>query len=196
MHERPFHLFAVSADLEDFAHLHPIATADGALEVPFAPSRVGAYRVFADFLPRGGTPQLIGRAVVAGRGRASPLEPRGEPPLDSVRKTAGDMRIEIRPDSAMRAGDPSLVAFRLSDALSGEPISDLDPFLGAWGHVFIVSSTLEDAVHSHPTAPLSAVPTGEVFFSQRFPRAGVYRLWAQFMRRGQLATVSFTLRVS
>lgn len=196
VHERPFHLFVLGDDLEDFAHVHPVATADGGLEVPFAPRRAGAYRLFADFFPRGGTPQLISRAIVAGTPRGIDVAPRAEPELDAAPKTSGGMRIDVRPDAAMRAGDPSLIAFRLRDTVSGAPISDLEPFLGAWGHLFIASSNLEDAVHSHPTASLSTPPAGEVFFSQRFPRPGVYRLWAQFMRRGRLSTVSFTLRVS
>ena len=33
---------------------------------------------------------------------------------------------------------------------TGLPVTDLQPYLGAWGHAFIVSADLADAVHSHP----------------------------------------------
>jgi hypothetical protein len=67
--------------------------------------------------------------------------------------------------------------------------------------MFIVSADLEDAVHSHPIAPLASEggPTEggpTVVFRQRFPRAGMYRLWTQFQRGGEVETVSFTVAVN
>ncbi len=63
VHERPVHLFVVSRSLEYFAHVHPEAAAGGAFEVRHAIPR-GEYMVVADFLPSGGSPQTLQRAIV------------------------------------------------------------------------------------------------------------------------------------
>jgi hypothetical protein len=195
VHERPFHLFVVSGDLQEFAHVHPVAQPDGSLELPLTLSRAGTYRLFADFMPVGGTPQMIGKAIMVGGGSAEPRPSRLVP--DWTEKTDGGLRVRMQLESGeLFAGVPSYLSFALEDAATGEPATDLQPYLGAWGHAFIVSADLGDAVHSHPTTPLTSPGAATIFFNQRFPRAGMYRLWAQFMRNGHLATVSFTVEVA
>jgi hypothetical protein len=90
--------------------------------------------------------------------------------------------------------------FTLADAASGEPIRDLEPYLGAFGHTLILSEDLQDYVHSHPTeGPDSDVSRGlggpTVTFEGYMPRPGRYRSWTQFQRDGQLTTVPFTFQV-
>ena len=63
VHERPLHLFIVSRSLEYFAHVHPEEASGGAFEVRQA-IPAGEYMVVADFLPRGGSPQTLQRAIV------------------------------------------------------------------------------------------------------------------------------------
>lgn len=197
VHERPFHLFVVSEDLQEFSHVHPSAQPDGSLALPLELPRAGSYRLFADFLPVGGTPQMIGKTVIVGTSALDARGPEARPlALEPTVKTAQGMRIRMHYESgALVAGDPSLLAFTLEDAASGLPIDDLEPFLGAWGHMFIVGNDLSDAVHSHPTAPLSTPPGSKIYFHQRFPKAGSYRLWAQFQRAGSVTTVAFTVDV-
>jgi hypothetical protein len=95
----------------------------------------------------------------------------------------------------LTAGTTSLIAFHFADGSTGAAVSDLQPYLGAWGHVLIVSADLGAAVHSHPITPLTGSAGPTIYFQQRFPRAGMYRLWGQFMRHGRLATVRFTVEV-
>jgi len=64
VHERRFHLFVVGRDLEYFAHLHPVLREDGSLGVDITVPKAGPYELVADFMPEGGAPQLIHRAVV------------------------------------------------------------------------------------------------------------------------------------
>jgi hypothetical protein len=196
IHDRPFHLFVVSDDLQEFSHVHPVAMPDGSLDLPVTLRRPGAYRVYADFLPVGGTPQMIGKTVVVGASRPFPeLQIRPLAP-DLAGKTVQGLRVRMQLESELNAGDPSLISFALEDAVTGLPAADLQPYLGAWGHMFIVGADLADAVHSHPTTPLSAAGGPEVFFYQRFPRAGSYRLWVQFQRAGSVITVPFTVIVA
>jgi mono/diheme cytochrome c family protein len=195
VHERPFHLFVVSDDLQEFSHVHPVAQTDGSLELPLTLPRAGAYVLFADFLPVGGTPQMIGKTIIVGGGAGEPRPGRLAP--DATDKTDAGLRVRMRLESGeLIAGVPSYLSFALEDTATGQPVTDLEPYLGAWGHAFIVSADLADGVHSHPTTALTNPGASTIFFNQRFPRAGMYRLWVQFMRNGRLATVSFTVEVA
>jgi hypothetical protein len=68
----------------------------------------------------------------------------------------------------------------------------LEPYLGAAGHLFLVNSGLDDGSHSHP---LEASPGPSVRFLTRFSAAGIYRIWLQVKRQGQVITVGWTLDV-
>src|SRR5688572_27308394 len=64
VHERPFHLFLVSADLAWFDHVHPVQQSDGGFLVELRLPRAGRYQLIADFTPVGAPPQLVQRALV------------------------------------------------------------------------------------------------------------------------------------
>jgi hypothetical protein len=198
VHERPFHLFVVSRNLDHFQHVHPAPQADGAMAVTLTLPRAGAYQLYADFLPAGGLPQLVQKSVFtagvtpfAGAGAADQ-----SPVFTSEAREGTDhgLRMRIEPGRLV-AGRVEALACVLEDARTGSPIEDLEPYLGAWGHALIVSSDLADAVHSHPVTPLTSPGGPRIFFSQRFPRAGVYRMWIQVQRAGEVATIPFTLAV-
>ena len=59
--------------------------------------------------------------------------------------------------------------------------------------MLIVSNDLTAAVHGHPEGVRSSGPV--VTFGPVFPAPGVYKLWVQFQRRGQVVTASFVVTV-
>jgi hypothetical protein len=62
VHEKLFHAFVVSEDLEYFLHDHP--TWDGSsFNYDFAFPRPGMYRILGDFYPEASSPQLIAKTV-------------------------------------------------------------------------------------------------------------------------------------
>jgi len=194
VHERPFHLFLVSPDLGEFFHVHPVATADGALEVASLPLRSARMEIFADFLPQGGTPQLIHRTVLRKRSDAEAAAPGLV--VDLAEKIVGGLRIRLAPEEEqVVAGRPTLIDVRLEDAVTGAAADDLQPYLGAWGHAFILSEDLTSAVHSHPLTPVTRSAGGTIIFQQRFPHPGLYRIWLQVMRHGEVMTIPFTVPV-
>lgn len=198
VHERPFHLFVVSWDLEHFAHVHPVMQPDGTMEVATVLPRPGAYQLYADFLPGRGVPQLLQQSVFTdgvSPGSAAPERARASA-IDHEVREGMDRGLRVRVEPArLVAGRVEVVGVTFEDAVSGEPLADLEPYLGAWGHALIVSADLADAVHSHPVTPLTSPGGPRIFFSQRFPRPGYYRMWIQVQRRGDVATVPFTLHV-
>jgi hypothetical protein len=204
-HERLFHLFIVSADMNEYQHIHPEPDADGSFKVETILPRAGVYRLHSDFFPAGGTLQVLHRDLATAGYRA----PRGAytaaalVPDASLTKTIDGMKINLDWGSAeLVAGAFVRLKYDIADALTNEPVRDLEPYLGAWGHTLILDADQSDYLHSHPTetlpegkerASLRGGPTVE--FGAMFPEAGLYRIWTQFQRGGRVSTVSFTVKV-
>lgn len=192
VHEREFHLFIISRSLEYFEHVHPEPAVEQGrfdLQHELPP---GEYMLFADFLPYGGTTQMLQRAIVTPgyAGRLFPEPPRltagpAEAVLDGVRVRLAE--------ADLAAGKSGCLQFELADAVSNAPITDLEPFLGAPAHLLIVKPDLTGAIHAHPEEKATAGPT--VSFDPLMPAPGPYKLWVQFQRKGKVSTMSFVVSV-
>jgi hypothetical protein len=117
-------------------------------------------------------------------------------------KTLDGMKILLEPGGPLVAGALIPLTYRLNDADTGQPVRNLEPYLGAWGHTLILSADQSDYLHTHPSemlasgvdpAVLHGGPTVE--FKAMFPAAGDYRIWTQFQRAGRVSTVFFTVRI-
>ena len=191
VHERSFHLFIISRDLEYFAHVHPTLGSDGTFDL-HQDLPPGVYLLVADFLPSGGTSQLVHR-IVTTAGYSGPLF-AAPPVLPSLpnEHVAGGLRIrmEARSPGPRRAAD---IRFELSDASTGRPVTDLEPYLGAPGHLLIADNELTTAIHGHPEGAATAGPV--VTFSPVLPRSGRYKVWVQFQRKAAVVTAPFVIDV-
>jgi len=194
VHERAFHLFIVSRDLETFAHVHPQLARDGTLELrqDLAP---GQYILIADFLPVGGTPQLVQRVIVT-PGYKGPLF-ASPPPLNQSVSEQVVSGLRVRLDaSQLKAGRASPLRVEIADARTGAPVTDLEPYLGAPGHLLVVSQDGTAAIHGHPDDVPGQVNRGPaVTFDPVLPAPGTYKLWVQFQRKGQVVTAPFVVQV-
>jgi hypothetical protein len=205
-HERLFHLFIVSADMNEYQHIHPQLASDGSFKVETVLPRDGVYKLHSDFFPTGGTLQVLHRELATSGYRAPRTKTRVAAALvadTSLTKTIDGMKISLEwGGGELVAGAFVRLKYRLADAQTGAPVRDLEPYLGAWGHTLILNADQSDYLHSHPTETL---PEGveratlrggpEVEFGAMFPAAGLYRIWTQFQRGGRVSTVSFTIRV-
>ncbi len=113
--------------------------------------------------------------------------------MSPVEQSTSGLRIRLEHEP-LRPRRESLLRFVVIDADSGLPATDLEPYLGATGHLLIVSSDLSTAVHGHPEGVRTTGPA--VTFGPVFPAPGVYKMWVQFQRRGQVITAPFVVRVS
>jgi Heavy metal binding domain len=195
VHERPFHLFVVSHDLTYFVHLHPDQQRDSSFEAVIPLPKPGAYRLLADFVPAGAAPQWLEKTIVTSDYRGTLTGSAAALDADLADKIDGGLRVRLGM-SPPAAGREQLMSFDLTDAETAAPIVDLEPYLGASGHLLIVSQDIVDAAHSHPVAEVSTARGPTVVFQVLFPRAGLYRVWGQFQRAGRVITVSFTVPVS
>jgi hypothetical protein len=179
-HEKPLHLIAVRRDFEGYQHVHPSMSPDGAWTTDLTLSP-GVWRVFADFVPHGGDDLTPGTdLVVPGRGSTTAAAPE--------RRTSvvGDYSVELVGD--LGAGTSSPVEVRVSR--DGRPVTDLQPYLGAYGHLVALRETDLAYLHVHPEDG-DAGP--DVPFVAEVPSAGRYRLFFDFKHAGRVRTASFVV---
>jgi hypothetical protein len=185
VHEKLYHLFIVSQDLQVFVHDHPRKGSDGIFRYDAVFPRPGMYRLLSDFYPQGAAPQLIANSIVI-PGR--PITPGADLKADTTPKMAGDMEISLTTEPPQPiAGMKTLLFFHLN------PADGLEQYLGAWGHMMAASSDLVDMIHTHP---FLADGGPDVQFNMIFPRPAIYRVWVQFQRRGIVHTAAFNVPIS
>jgi hypothetical protein len=224
VHDQPFHLFVMSRDLAHFQHIHPAIGEDGAWSIDVVLPEAGHYQVIADFVPRGGAAQLLVRSLVTA-GYTSDLAAAApqHSAEEASSKTVGGLTATLAYDPpTFIAGLYGHLNYHLTDANTGRPVVDLQPYLGTFGHTLIVSEDLRDYVHSHPidlTTPyaegegpkLLMLPTHaghsghagheefrggpDITFDGLMPRRGRYRAFTQFRWRDELHTFSFAFDV-
>lgn len=190
VHERPLHLFVVSRSLEYFAHVHPEPAAGGAFEIRHA-IPAGEYMVVADFVPRGGSPQTLQRAIVTPgvSGLSQPARLNANVLVQSARGLRGQLVAED-----VTAGRNGHLVFAVTEASGGQPVTDLEPYLGAPAHLFIASADLTETLHAHPETTSDG--GSRLTFDITLPKPGGYRMWLQIQRRGSVITLPFTLIVT
>jgi hypothetical protein len=214
VHERPYHLFVISQDMEHFEHIHPAQQPDGTWSIDVTLPKAGYYKVLSDFMPGGGSVQFIARPLVtAGYAGDIVADSARLVPDTSLTKTVDDLTATLTYDPpTFIAGLYGHLNFHLTDTATGRPISDLQTYLGAFGHTLIMSEDMVDYVHSHPldiiaegdddNPPQFVIPPGadleklrggpDVTFDGLVPRPGRYRAWTQFRRNDKLYTFAFT----
>ena len=204
VHDMPFHLFIVSDDLEHYDHIHPELHEDGSLVVDATLPAAGGYSLFCDFLPSGGSPQVVRvRLETAGAPAKRPAKAALVP--DRVlSKTVDGIRFDLSiVPSPPAAGRIAILQLHLTDALTGKPVDDLEPYLGAWGHTLVLNDDSSEYVHSHPVqmVPAHADRTRarggpDVSFAATISTPGPHRAWSQFQRGGRITTAAFTFDVA
>ena len=183
VHEKLFHMFIVSQDLEFFVHDHPVQSGPGLFRFAGRLPKAGMYRVLADYYPSDGTPQLTEKTIFVPGGALQ--TPRLA--ADLAAKQTENMNVELAMEPAQPvAGYKTMLFFRV------KPAEGLEPYLGAWGHMLAASDDLIDLIHTHP---FLADGGPQIQFNVIFPRARTYRLWVQFQRKGVVNTAAFTIPV-
>lgn len=185
-HEKRLHLIAVRRDHTGFQHVHPTMAADGTwtTRLDLTP---GPWRLFADFKAHGADALTLGADLAVG-GRYRPSAPT------PVTRTAvvDDYSVELTGD--LRPGRDSLLTLTVSR--DGEPVTDLQPYLGAYGHLVALREGDLAYLHVHPDGtPGDGVtePGPDVVFHAAVPSPGRYRLYLDFQHGGVVRTAAFTL---
>ncbi|MCP2257775.1 hypothetical protein LX15_001461 [Streptoalloteichus tenebrarius] len=180
------HVVVVRRDGTAYQYLHPQLSADGVWRVSVTLPAAGSYRAFADFVPRGG------RAVVLGVDLQAPGPYNPIVPFPTRTAQVDGYRVELTGD--LRPGQTSQLTVDVSR--DGRPVTDLQPHLGAYGHLVALRQGDLAYVRVRPDgAPGDGrtAPGPRVVFSAEVPTAGTYRLFLDFRHGDAVRTAEFTV---
>jgi hypothetical protein len=109
-------------------------------------------------------------------------------PAPSRIARAGRYQVELTGELA--AGVHSRIAFSVSNNATGV---ELEPYLGALGH--LVALRVSDLAYLH-VHPLEDSSSEAIRFGVEVPSSGPYRLFLQFQHEHRVHTASFTVHAS
>ncbi|MGN9845262.1 hypothetical protein ACTMTI_44795 [Nonomuraea sp. H19] len=186
-HDKKLHFIVVSRDLTSFQHLHPVEAGDGVWSVKLTLPAAGTYRAFADFAPTGSSALTLGADLLV----AGDYEPKA---LPETSRTATVDGYEVTLDGELTPGQASKLTLKVSK--DGKPVTDLQPYLGAYGHLVALRARDLAYLHVHPDGEPGDGKTKagpEIVFYAEVPSVGDYRLFLDFQHDGEVRTADFTL---
>jgi hypothetical protein len=183
-HDKPLHLIVVRRDTTGYTHVHPQMAADGTWSVPLSLNAAGSYRAFADFKPTGGAAVTLG-VDLAAPGEYTPVEHQ-----PSRTAQVDGYQVDLAGDLVPGQASPLTLTVRKD----GQPVTDLQPYLAAYGHLVALRDGDLAYLHVHPDGTRDgATPAGpEIRFLAEVPSAGTYRLFLDFQHEGVVRTAEFT----
>ena len=186
-HEKELHFIAIRRDSTGFQHVHPVRDEAGtwSVDLDLTP---GVWRLFADFHPAGhGGPMTLGiDASVAGE-----YEPRPLPAITQT-ATAGDYTVSLK--GGLSPAGASELTFSIDR--NGQPVTDLQPYLGAFGHLVALRAGDLAYLHVHPEGKPgdgTTAPGPDISFMAAAPSRGSYRLYLDFQHEDSVTTAQFTV---
>ncbi|MFC4908578.1 hypothetical protein [Actinomadura gamaensis] len=186
-HGKEVHLILARRDLSGFQHLHPTAVGGGVWSVPITVTEAGTYRFFTDIKPEGAASGLtLGTDVFA----PGNFQPKAVPQPEQTAEVDG---YEVTLKGELTPGKPSPLTLTVSKG--GLPVTDLDPYLEAYGHLVALRSGDLTYLHVHPEGEPGdgkTRPGPDITFDADVPSAGTYRLYLDFQHAGTVHTAEFT----
>jgi hypothetical protein len=180
------HLIVVRTDLAGYQHLHPTLESGGTFAVHLHIARAGAYRAIADFVV-GGRKYVLGTNLTApGPARMVPLAP------PALQGSDDGYAVELQRPAELTTGQDTQLTFRITR--HGQPVTDLQPYLGSYGHLVALHAPELSYSHVHPNGVDRA--SGVITFGIELPERGNYRLFLQFRTHDHVHTVAFTQTAS
>lgn len=181
-HEKKLHFILVSRDLTRFWHLHPVEVGGGVWSVRLSLPEAGAYRIFADVAPAGAAAVTLEADLLAGGSHT----PKPVPAPSSVFTGEG---YEVRLGGELATGHGGKLVFTVTK--DERAVLDLQPYLGAYGHLVAIRADDLSYVHVHPDDAVTE-PGPEIAFHAAVPGPGTYRLFLDFQHGGVIRTADFT----
>jgi hypothetical protein len=169
-HSHLVHLFLIRVPAMDrFYHLHPEQIETGVFAQVLPAVSAGRYQIFADIVHRSGFPEtLVGEVNlpdVAGTPLAgddsewsgAALTQLAEGSAESLLPDGGRLEWEREASlhgAPLTANVPVSFRFRVEDK-NGQPVQDLEPYMGMAGHAAFVGADCTVFAHIHPAGSVS-----------------------------------------
>jgi hypothetical protein len=188
-HDKDLHLIVARSDGSRFEHVHPVLDeSTGTWSVPWTWADAGTYRVFADFTTAGeDAANLTLSRIVQVAGAFTPVETQPSR-VDEV----DGFTVSLEGDVVTGAASELTITI----SRDGEPVTELEPYLGAFGHLVALREGDLAFLHVHaegdePAAGDTAGP--EIVFFAEAPTAGRYLLYLDFQVDGVVRTAEFVV---
>lgn len=190
-HEKDLHLIVVRTDGREYRHVHPtLDDHTGRWSIPWQWAKAGSYRVYADFKPAvEGAPDKV--TLTRTIDVAGEIDPAA---TTETRTTVEVDGYEVTVAGTLTAGSTSELT--LSVFRDEKPVTALEPYLGAFGHLVALRDGDLAYLHVHaegdkPKVDDRAGP--DITFFAEAPTAGRYLLFLDFKVDGEVHTAEFAL---
>ncbi|MCE0536092.1 heavy-metal-associated domain-containing protein [Kineosporia rhizophila] len=192
-HDKDLHLIVVRNDGTGFRHVHPaLDPATGAWSIPWQWAQAGTYSVLTDFVPAmPGAPDKV--AVRRTFDVAGSFTPQPSPVATRTVHVDG---FDVAVTGDLAVGTSRTLTMTVSR--DGEPVTALEPYLGAYGHLVALreGDLAYLHVHAEGEAPEPKSTTGpDISFAAQAPTGGRYLFYLDFQVDGRVHTAQFVLDV-
>jgi len=186
-HEKKIHLIIVDEDLTWFNHIHPEYQSNGSYTVNETFPHGGNFIAYADYKPSGSHHQLnkINISVEGVKSKTiASTKIRNETSSDKFQVTLKADNGKFVANNAIHFDGVFMLDGKRFD------VNNLQNYLGAKGHMVAINTSTKEYIHLHPE-----VEKDILHFHTTFEKAGIYRVWLQFMYEGKLHTTDFNIQV-
>jgi hypothetical protein len=174
-HERALHLVIVGRNLTDYVHIHPEQSSDGTWTVALPAMPAGDERI-----------TLASDLTVLGEVSAGALpDPSSETSIDGY---------DVTFDGVLESGTESELTVTVER--DGAPVTDIEPYLGALGHLVAIRDGDMAYLHVHPVEEPDGSGGPSVTFMVDTATPGDYRLFFEFDHGGAVHAAATTLTAS
>ena len=192
------HALICDSSLTDYHHEHPSPTGvPGEWEFKFTPRFNAQYRVWINAVPKHTGREEFAMNVISLPNSNIP------PPTSSYQTELSARTDELRGELTWTTGAklevnrPTSGSLHLAE-VSGAPVRDLEPYMGAFAHIVGIGDDSESILHVHPDGGINSPSDRggpEVYFTLRAARQGFHRLFVQVKRHGKLQTLTFGVQI-
>lgn len=203
IYEKKIHLIIVDSSLDFFAHVHPDPTPDG-FSIDYAFPKAGEYHLYIDFQPVGAIEQQF--AFVQSVGDVKTVSVSNDQPSE-LTKDFGQYNVSLNFPTPLQSNKISIggqkFAFTFKDTASGQPVTNLKPYLASFGHLVMINTKTYDYIHVHPTNLVAPKPTDTSGPTVEFLplglygpiKPGIYKVFGQFNPDGKLLVTNFVVEI-
>ncbi len=194
-HTKKLHLLIIDASLTDYQHIHPTPGAKpGEWMFNFAPKFARTYRIWTDTKRNGADQEYVFADLAAGAEKAP--NPDAKPVTSAA---LNGLKFSLSFDGPVKAGEGVMGSVAVVDAKMGKPFAQLQPIMGAFGHVVAFSRDWGSIEHVHPLGDEPTKDTDRggpvIGFHMEPANSGVLKIFVQILADGKETIVPFTVNV-